>query len=161
MEHLRQQRIFVHNKTHSYTDDGFVINAVHMDGAVLTSGTLFTLWNVQTVQDITPDALALLLLLRPPPGVWVVLVVCSTQYSRPTADLLIVGTGRQMQPLSQAVRDFCRQNMVSVEVLSTVRVAWWWCFRHPLPQQHAVSTFNILNMEARSVAAAMLPYSVG
>lgn len=54
---------------HSYTEKGFVVNSVHMDGAVMACGTLFTLWDVQSMQDVSPDSLSLLLLLRPPPGV--------------------------------------------------------------------------------------------
>lgn len=39
-----------------------------MEGAVLAFGGLFALWRVRRLEDITPESLAILDLLRPVPG---------------------------------------------------------------------------------------------
>ena len=64
-------------KTSSHTDSplacrydakGFLMNDVYMEGAVLCAGELAALWKVESLADITEDSLALLLLMKPAPG---------------------------------------------------------------------------------------------
>lgn len=58
------------------------------------------------------------------------------------AELLVLGCGRSIQPLPAGLREGLSAKGISVEASDT---------------PNAVATFNILNQEGRSVAAAMLP----
>ena len=51
-----------------YDAGGFLINNAYLEGAVLLSGDLSTLWRVSSFADITEDSLSLLLMMRPAPG---------------------------------------------------------------------------------------------
>lgn len=51
-----------------YDAGGFLINDAYLEGAVLLSGDLSTLWGVSSFADITEDSLSLLLMMRPAPG---------------------------------------------------------------------------------------------
>lgn len=51
-----------------YTDTGFLVNDVAVDGALLCLRNLWVRWSPSSVAEVTPESLAMLLLLRPPPG---------------------------------------------------------------------------------------------
>ena len=51
-----------------YDAEGFFVNEVAVDSAIVCTGTIWMIWDVKTFDDITEDSLALPLLLRPPPG---------------------------------------------------------------------------------------------
>ena len=55
--------------------------------------------------------------------------------------LLIIGTGKQMLPLPKALRDKCREAGLAVE---------------PMDTGAACRTYNVLLVEERSVAAALI-----
>ncbi len=56
-------------------------------------------------------------------------------------DILLVGTGREVQPLAAGVRTRCRSEGIVAEAMTTGA---------------AVRTFNVLVAEARAVAAALI-----
>lgn len=62
----------------------------------------------------------------------------------PRIDLLVVGLDTNERPLQDAVLRLARSLGLNAEVL---------------PTEHACSTFNFLNSEGRSVAAALIPPS--
>lgn len=51
-----------------YTDTGFLVNEVAVDGALLCLRDLWVRWAPSSVAEVTPASLAMLLLLRPMPG---------------------------------------------------------------------------------------------
>ncbi|KAJ3296504.1 hypothetical protein HDU79_006529 [Rhizoclosmatium sp. JEL0117] len=61
---------------------------------------------------------------------------------RPTPEILVVGTGAQMQRMPQHLRSYLNGLGMQVEIMST---------------RHAASTYNLLVQEGRRVAAALLP----
>ncbi|KAI9333114.1 NADH dehydrogenase 1 alpha subcomplex assembly factor 3 [Obelidium mucronatum] len=60
----------------------------------------------------------------------------------PTPEILVVGTGAQMQLMPQYLRNYLNSLGMQVEIMST---------------RHAASTYNLLVQEGRKVAAALLP----
>ena len=67
----------LHASVHVYRYDaeGFFVNEVAVDSAIVCTGTIWMIWDVKTFNDITEDSLALPLLLRPPPGRFIVATV--------------------------------------------------------------------------------------
>jgi hypothetical protein len=53
---------------HRYDAEGFVVGGVQVAGAVLCSGSVFALWSVRRLEGATLDSLALLDIVKPPPG---------------------------------------------------------------------------------------------
>ncbi|KAK9844661.1 hypothetical protein WJX74_005254 [Apatococcus lobatus] len=84
-----------------YDAKGFFVNEVAVDSAIVCTGTVWMVWNVNTFQDITEDSLALPLLLRPPP------------------ELLIVGCGQRSQQLPGALQKFLIDHQIPTEILDT------------------------------------------
>ncbi|GAB4813752.1 hypothetical protein N2152v2_000798 [Parachlorella kessleri] len=109
-----------------YDDTGFIVNDMQVEGAVLCYGDLVTLWRVKDLADISLETLALIDLIKPAPA------------------LLVVGCGRSIRTLPEALLHGLREKGISVEALDTV---------------NAVATFNILNQEGRKVVGALLPLS--
>ncbi|KAI5075214.1 hypothetical protein GOP47_0009290 [Adiantum capillus-veneris] len=66
------------------------------------------------------------------------------QLLRPAPDLLLVGCGRSVQFFGKEVEDFLDSNKIKLEAIDS---------------RNAASTFNFLNDEGRSVAAAIIPCS--
>ena len=68
-----------------YTDTGFVVNNTVVEGPLLCLRSSCLLWHVENLADITPEALAPLLLLVPPLGAPAAAVA-----ARPSAALAVV-----------------------------------------------------------------------
>ncbi|KAK9908324.1 hypothetical protein WJX75_006074 [Coccomyxa subellipsoidea] len=88
-----------------YASNGFIVNNEDVEGAVLCTGTLCTVWNVQQPEDITLDSIALLDLITPAP------------------DLLIIGCGRASMRLPKAFTDGLSSKGISVEAIDTPNAA--------------------------------------
>ncbi|KAJ3681745.1 hypothetical protein LUZ60_014318 [Juncus effusus] len=67
------------------------------------------------------------------------------QIVRPVPEILLLGCGRNIIPASPELRKFIRSTGMKMEQVDS---------------RNASSTYNILNEEGRSVAAALLPYGV-
>ncbi|CAN4126035.1 unnamed protein product [Withania somnifera] len=67
------------------------------------------------------------------------------QTVRPVPEILLLGCGRQIQPVNPELRAFIRSTGMKLEAVDS---------------RNAASTYNILNEEGRVVAAALLPYGV-
>uniref|UniRef100_A0A1D1YFX7 NADH dehydrogenase [ubiquinone] 1 alpha subcomplex assembly factor 3 n=1 Tax=Anthurium amnicola TaxID=1678845 RepID=A0A1D1YFX7_9ARAE len=111
----------------AYSDTGFTVNGVKYEGSLLIVGNLLTSWSPKRFSEITADSLSML------------------QLVRPTPEILILGCGRHIQPVSPQLRQFIRSTGMKLEALDS---------------RNASSTYNILNEEGRIVAAALLPYGV-
>ncbi|KAJ7517740.1 hypothetical protein O6H91_21G038700 [Diphasiastrum complanatum] len=108
-----------------YSETGFLTNdGINHEGSIICLSKFTLLWTPKTVPEITPNSLTLFQLLRPAP------------------EILILGCGRTIQPVSKDVKDFLRSNGIKLEFIDT---------------RNAASTFNFLNEEGRLVAAALLP----
>lgn len=81
---------------------GFSVNNVAVEGAIMLSGDVFTLWRAQQWSDVTLDSLALLRLLRPTP------------------DLLVLGTGRRAKQLAPELARQLHEMGVRVDAMDTV-----------------------------------------
>ena len=128
-----------------YTDTGFLVNDVTVDGALLCLRDLWMRWDVPSVGGVTPDSIAMLFLLRPFPGEALELVsllrrgdhvnlgravahACALQTAQQAesaswlvgAELLILGTGAQIAPVSPAVQAALRDQGIGLEVADTV-----------------------------------------
>ncbi|KAK7262420.1 hypothetical protein RJT34_29993 [Clitoria ternatea] len=110
-----------------YTDTGFNVNGVEYEGSLLCVGNLLLSWKPKKFSDITADSLSLF------------------QTVRPIPDILILGCGRNIQPVDPELRRFVRSIGIKLEAVDS---------------RNAASTYNILNEEGRVVAAALLPYGV-
>ena len=87
----------------SSTETGFIVNSVHVKGAVFAYGQIWMMWKVAKLQDVTPESLALLQLIKPVP------------------DLLVFGSGStQQRPPKEALLAL-RELNIGLEALPTVR----------------------------------------
>lgn len=107
-----------------YFERGFIVNNVQVEGAVLCCSDLWALWRVKGVAGITPDSLAIVDLVDPKP------------------EIVVIGCGSTMGPLSNAVQDFLNARGIAYEAQDT---------------RNALSLFNFLNDEGRVVVGALLP----
>ena len=82
------------------------------------------LFHVNRLEELTPDSLEVLRLLDPP------------------IEVLIVGTGRTVQPLPPATEEWLAAHCIAPEIS---------------PTRHACSTFNFMGAEGRQVAAVLFP----
>ncbi|CAI9291613.1 uncharacterized protein LOC111891436 [Lactuca sativa] len=110
-----------------YTDSGFTVNGVQYEGSLLCVGNLMLSWSPKKMSDITTNSLSIFQVVRPIP------------------EILIIGTGRYIQPVDPEIRKFIRSTGMKLEAVDS---------------RNASSTYNILNEEGRIVAAALLPYGV-
>lgn len=60
----------------------------------------------------------------------------------PTPDIVLLGCGTVFEFIPDEIREYFRKRRIGIESMSSF---------------HAISTFNVLNMEDRNVAAAVLP----
>ncbi|KAG6750225.1 hypothetical protein POTOM_047319 [Populus tomentosa] len=132
-----------------YTDTGFRVNGVEYEGSLLCVGNLLTSWAPSSFSQITPDSLSIFQIVRPTPGQSAAAnrsrLVSAYANSSKTLEILILGCGRYTQPLDPELRRFIRSTGMKLEAVDS---------------RNAASTYNILNEEGRSVAAALLPYGV-
>uniref|UniRef100_A0A061RLC2 NADH dehydrogenase [ubiquinone] 1 alpha subcomplex assembly factor 3 n=1 Tax=Tetraselmis sp. GSL018 TaxID=582737 RepID=A0A061RLC2_9CHLO len=104
---------------------GFTVNNVDMPGAVQLHGSLSLLWkSPESPAKLKISDFALLELVKPVP------------------DIVIIGTGPSLAPISEELRQELRKHANSVEVLDTA---------------NAASTFNILTQDGREVVGYFFP----
>jgi uncharacterized protein len=106
-----------------YGPNSFRVNGEDVFGSVLLFRDAFFSWNVTQFEQITPQSLV------------------PIQLHHPAPELLILGVGPMLKPLSPAFMEHFKKLGVAVEVMNT---------------PSALATFNFLNQEERSVAAALL-----
>ncbi|CAN8075206.1 unnamed protein product [Agarophyton chilense] len=102
----------------------FTVSGVRVYGSVIIMPFFSTVWNVDSIHQVSPSSFALVKLIVPRP------------------DIMLVGTGAVSLPLSADVMKFFKDIRVNVEAMDT---------------KNACHTFNVLNQEDRSVAAALFP----
>ncbi|KAK3035485.1 hypothetical protein RJ639_034455 [Escallonia herrerae] len=110
-----------------YTDTGFTVNGVTYEGSLLCVGNVLLSWKPKKFSEITADSLSIF------------------QTVRPIPEILVLGCGRQIEPVDPELRRFIRSTGMKLEAVDS---------------KNAASTYNILNEEGRIVAAALLPYGV-
>ncbi|KAL6289670.1 hypothetical protein ACE6H2_007180 [Prunus campanulata] len=110
-----------------YTDSGFTVNGVDYEGSLLCVGNMLMSWAPKKFSEITYDSLSIF------------------QTVRPVPEILILGCGRYIEPVSPELQRFIRSTGMKLEAIDS---------------KNAVSTYNILNEEGRIVAAALLPYGI-
>ncbi|KAJ1399409.1 hypothetical protein SESBI_30343 [Sesbania bispinosa] len=110
-----------------YNDTGFTVNGVEYEGSLLCVGNLLLSWKPKKFSEITAESLSLF------------------QTVRPIPEILIIGCGRNIQPVDPELRRFVRSTGMKLEAVDS---------------RNAASTYNILNEEGRIVAAALLPCGV-
>jgi uncharacterized protein len=108
----------------SYGSGGFRFADMSHRGSILALPSGVRAWTAQAPQDITVETLAPLL-----------------GESAGSIEILIVGTGADLVPLSPAVRASLREAHIRAD---------------PMATRLAISTYNILLGERRRVAAAFL-----
>ncbi|XP_050102407.1 uncharacterized protein LOC126582327 isoform X1 [Malus sylvestris] len=108
-----------------YTENGFTVNGVDYEGSLLCVGNMLMSWAPTKFSDVTPDSLSIFKLVRPIP------------------EILILGCGRNIEPVDPELRRYIRSTGMKLEAVDS---------------RNAISTYNILNEEGRIVAAALLPY---
>ncbi len=85
-----------------YDGQGFEVRDVNYRGSVLALPSACFLWKPRVVEDITPAALAPLLLVKPP------------------IEILVVGTGQRVgRPLPPATVEFLAAKGVALELMDT------------------------------------------
>ena len=107
-----------------YSPEGFTINSITLPGTVLLLPQVSLLFHVNRLEELTPDSLEVLRLLDPP------------------IEVLIVGTGRTLQPLPPATEEWLAAHCIAPELS---------------PSRHACSTFIFMGAEGRRVAAVLFP----
>ncbi|KAL4569611.1 hypothetical protein LXL04_025252 [Taraxacum kok-saghyz] len=120
------------SRLQKYTDSGFTVNGVHYEGSLLCVGNLMLSWSPKKMSDITAERYVLFA------------YPYSKQYD-PYQEILIIGTGRYIQPINPEIWKFIRSTGMKLEAIDS---------------RNASSTYNILNEEGRIVAAALLPHGV-
>ncbi|KAL5225638.1 hypothetical protein ABZP36_012277 [Zizania latifolia] len=111
----------------SYDDTGFKINNIKYEGSLLIVENKIMTWTPKTFAEITVESLSIFKVVHPIP------------------EILILGCGKQIQPISPELRKFIRSTGMKLEAVDS---------------RNAASTYNILNEEGRPVAAALIPYGV-
>ncbi|XP_062206100.1 uncharacterized protein LOC133907973, partial [Phragmites australis] len=111
----------------TYDDTGFKINNIKYEGSLLIVENRIMTWAPKTFAEITAESLSIFKVVHP------------------IAEILILGCGRHIQPVSPELRKFIRSTGMKLEAVDS---------------RNAVSTYNILNEEGRPVAAAVLPHGV-
>jgi len=107
-----------------YGAGGFQFAGMSHRGSILALPTGVHAWRVATPDEITPQSLAALL-----------------GETAGSVELLIIGTGHDLVPASQTLRDALRAASIRCDAMATGA---------------AISTYNILLGERRRVAAALL-----
>lgn len=87
-----------------YLPHSFVVSNVNVEGPILCLPDTWLMWDVKGFDDITPDSLALLDLVDPPP------------------EVVVVGCGSKIRQLHPALSQHLRARGISVEALDTVSV---------------------------------------
>mmetsp|Transcript_17131 Transcript_17131/g.39494 ORF Transcript_17131/g.39494 Transcript_17131/m.39494 type:complete len:308 (+) Transcript_17131:314-1237(+) len=108
----------------SYTPEGFIINSTFVEGATILLPEMVLHWNVEGMQDVNWESISLVRLMSKKP------------------EIILLGTGRRIQRVPDALQMQFKRMSVNVEVMDSV---------------NAVATFNVLNQEGRQVVAALLP----
>lgn len=99
---------------------------VHLNGSILCFPHASYMWNVNTVSDLTPEALA------------------AIDLYLPKLEYLLLGSSRTIHPsVAKNIRDSLRQTNNELVV-------------EPMDLANAMGTFNILNGEDRRVCAALI-----
>lgn len=111
----------------SATQTGFIVNNVKVEGAVFAYGGVWTMWRVQSLQEVTPESLALLQLIKPVP------------------DLLVFGSGKSSQRPPESALMMLRNLNIGLEALPTVRLLTKLC------STALLSTMFRLQYESRSL----------
>ncbi|KAK8916448.1 hypothetical protein KSP39_PZI022809 [Platanthera zijinensis] len=110
-----------------YSDTGFTVNDVKYEGSLLIVENKILSWAPKRFSDINSDSLSIFKILRPIP------------------EILILGCGRHIEPITPELRQFIRSTGMKLEAIDS---------------RNAASTYNIIREEGRMVAAALLPYGV-
>ncbi|KAL2478065.1 hypothetical protein Fot_47291 [Forsythia ovata] len=110
-----------------FDDTGFKVNGVRYEGSLLCVGNLLMSWAPKKFSEITAESLSIF------------------QTVRPIPEIMILGCGRNIQPIDPQLRSFIRSTGMKLEAVDS---------------RNAASTYNVLNEEGRIVAAALLPYGV-
>ncbi|CAI9103395.1 OLC1v1001861C1 [Oldenlandia corymbosa var. corymbosa] len=110
-----------------FSDSGFTVNGVDYEGSLLCVGNLLMSWSPKRFSEVNAESLSLF------------------QTMRPIPEILILGCGKHIQPVSPGLRQFIRSTGMKLEAVDS---------------RNAISTYNILNEEGRIVAAALLPFGV-
>lgn len=84
-----------------YSSNGFEINGVTNLGAQIIFPDLLLLWDVETIDDITPSTLT------------------SVIHASPKVDLLLLGTGKTTKPVDPALVARLNECGVTVDVMAT------------------------------------------
>lgn len=84
-----------------YDSTGFIVNDIQVQGAVFCIADFFTLWDLKSWQDVTPDSLSLLQLYKPAP------------------DLVIIGCGLHSQLVPPKLQAYFRQHNIAYEAIDT------------------------------------------
>jgi uncharacterized protein len=108
----------------AYGDGGFRFAGMSHRGSILALPSGVYAWSANEPAQIDEDSLALLF--AEPPG---------------AVDLLLIGSGVSLTPISKSLRLALRGANLRVDVMATAA---------------AISTYNILQGEKRRVAAALL-----
>ena len=107
-----------------YTSRGFNVSGVRVGGGVFLLPSMAMLWDVESVEGLTADSLVL------------------PQILIPRMDLLLLGTGKTMARVEDALLDPLRNAGIVVQVMDSA---------------NAAATFNFLAEEGRAVGAALMP----
>ncbi|MBK18857.1 MAG: hypothetical protein CMM52_08480 [Rhodospirillaceae bacterium] len=106
-----------------YGDGGFRIAGHDFDGSVIVTAQETSAWSARSVEDIDPKQLI------------------STLSRAAELNILLLGTGKSIEPLEPGLRIMLREQGIGLDVMDTGA---------------ACRTFNVLLAEGRSVAAALI-----
>eukprot|EP00045_Choanoeca_perplexa_P000623 m.15196 g.15196 ORF g.15196 m.15196 type:complete len:173 (-) comp10431_c0_seq1:81-599(-) len=112
------------NLIQRFGTQGFTVNGHQYQGSLVILPHIHLNWGVKTAADINADSLTAFKLHHPRP------------------DVVVVGTGDQLERLDPATVTAMKEAGIVLEVQAT---------------RHACATFNFLSQEGRRVAAALLP----
>uniref|UniRef100_A0A8R7NZL9 NADH dehydrogenase [ubiquinone] 1 alpha subcomplex assembly factor 3 n=1 Tax=Triticum urartu TaxID=4572 RepID=A0A8R7NZL9_TRIUA len=105
----------------TYDDTGFKINNVKYEGSLLIVENKIMTWTPKTFADITAESLSIFKIVHPIP------------------EILILGCGKYVQPVSPELRKFIRSTGMKLEAIDSVKFK---CIS-PLQVQHSVYAENL------------------
>ena len=133
-------------------EEGFLINGNYYKGGVIAFNDIILLWDVQSLDKMTPESLKPVTLYNPP------------------IDMLFIGTGKYTAPISKDVIEFLHQYNISVESMSTSSAAANFNFLHDdkervavalLPEQESQKSFeSFFSVFYKHRHESLIPFSI-
>ena len=99
-------------------EEGFLINGNYYKGGVLAFNDIALLWDVKSLEELTPESLKTVTVYNPTIG------TLFSYYSCDFIDTLIIGTGKYTAPIPENIVEYMHKFGISIESMSSVTILY-------------------------------------